>query len=217
MNIIFEGIDAVGKSSLIKELIKKLDKVNIKNILIDEIEESPLKNVLSNMLLKDPFFNCKEAFKTSIYETFILGADFFYKQEFFRDENSINIYDRDFLTILCYQKIIIEKEYGTRADEFFNNFIKCILFDLKKVDLLIYVSVPLNLSFERIEKRDNYQLNEEEKDFLKLAKSRFEIELIPRLKAEKIEILELDGEEDFDKNLKKILKRVKIEKIKDIK
>ena len=116
------------------------------------------------MLKEDPFFNSKSHFKTSIYETFLLAADFFYKQEYFREESKfINIYDRDFFTVLCYQKLIIEKEYGERANEFFESFTNCLMFDLKNIDLFVYMKVPLELSFKRIEDRDNYILNDEQK------------------------------------------------------
>lgn len=217
MNIIFEGIDAVGKSTLINNLKLHFDKENINARVIKEIEESPLNEILSKMLKEDPFFNSKIDFKTSIYETFLLAADFFYKQEYFREESKfINIYDRDFFTVLCYQKLIIEKEYGERANEFFESFTNCLMFDLKNIDLFVYMKVPLELSFKRIEDRDNYILNDEQKKYLKKAKERFENELIPRLKSQNINIIEVDGQESLEHKIQYILKRMKNEKIKHI-
>lgn len=217
MNIIFEGIDAVGKSTLINNLKLHFDKENINARVIKEIEESPLNEILSKMLKEDPFFNSKSHFKTSIYETFLLAADFFYKQEYFREESKfINIYDRDFFTVLCYQKLIIEKEYGERANEFFESFTNCLMFDLKNIDLFVYMKVPLELSFKRIEDRDNYILNDEQKKYLKKAKERFENELIPRLKSQNINIIEVDGQESLEHKIQYILKRMKNEKIKHI-
>lgn len=217
MNIIFEGIDAVGKSTLINNLKLHFDKENINARVIKEIEESPLNEILSKMLKEDPFFNSKSHFKTSIYETFLLAADFFYKQEYFREESKfINIYDRDFFTVLCYQKLIIEKEYGERANEFFESFTNCLMFDLKNIDLFVYMKVPLELSFKRIEDRDNYILNDEQKKYLKKAKERFENELIPRLKSQNINIIEVDGQESLEDKIQYILKRMKNEKIKHI-
>ena len=210
MNIIFEGIDAVGKTTLINKLKNYLEISNKKSQIIKEIEELPLKNVLTEMLNKDPFFNSKKNFKTSIYETFLLAADFFYKQEYFRGKKDIiNIYDRDFLTILCYQKIILENEYSSNEiNDFFDSFSNCLLFKLKKVDLLVYVYVPLEKSLERIKERDNKILNEKEIKFLKLSKNRFEKELIPKLEKNNINIILINGEDSIENNINKIIKKI---------
>ena len=84
MNIIFEGIDGTGKTTLINRIIKKLNEKSYKTNYIKEIEDTPLQPVLKKMLDNDPFFKNNKDFKTSVFETFILAADFFYKQEYFR-------------------------------------------------------------------------------------------------------------------------------------
>lgn len=192
MNIIIEGIDGVGKTTLINNINNYLNgKVNI----INEIEEFPLYQILRQMLKEDPFFKSNKNFKTSIYESFILAADFFYKQEFYREnEESINIYDRDFLTLLCYQKVIIEKEYGEKGKRFFENFSECIFFDLKEIEVLVYIKISLEESFNRIEKRDKKKLTQEQKEFLKKVKYDFEEYWIPKLINKKIKILIIDNQ-----------------------
>ncbi|MGL5965260.1 MAG: deoxynucleoside kinase [Fusobacteriaceae bacterium] len=219
MNIIFEGIDAVGKTTLLNSLKNHFDENGQKSRIIKEIEDSPLNEILSKMLKEDPFFNSKINFKTSIYESFLLAADFFYKQEYFREnrEAMINIYDRDFFTLLCYQRLIVENEYGERAAEFFENFTKCIMFDIKNIDLFVYMSVPLETTFKRIQARDNYILNLQERGYLERAKERFENQLLPELKAQNINIVKINGEEEIEQKLKKILKGINYEKIEHIK
>ncbi|MEG2379872.1 MAG: deoxynucleoside kinase [Bacilli bacterium] len=215
MNIIVEGVDGSGKTTIIGEILKQLDKENYKTFYIKEIEDSPLKFLLERMLSEDPFFKGKEKFSTSIYETFILAADFFYKQEYYRNSiKSINIYDRDFLTILCYQKIILQNEYGDKINPFFENFTRCLLFNLKKIDLLIYIGVPSNISFKRVETRDEMILSKEEKKFLEDAKKNFEEVLLPSLEVNGINIIYIDGEKDLHNNVLRLVEVIKNEKVK---
>ena len=209
MNIIVEGIDGTGKTTLINDLIFILEKESYSTCYIKEIEDSPLKPILDSMLEDDPFFNKNKEFSTSIYETFILAANFFYKQEYFRDSNKdINIYDRDFLTILCYQKIILAKDYGNKSQDFYDHFVKCIMFDLKKVDLLIYMDIPLEISFERVESRDKMIMTKNQKEFLKESKQLFESVLLPMLSKHNVNILYLNYD-STPKNMSRVIKEIK--------
>lgn len=209
MNIIFEGIDASGKTTIIKRLIKKLNVNGEKGNFVREIENSPLQNLLNLMLEKDYFFRSKEKFKTSIHESFILASALFYKQEALRDTNeSINIYDRDIFTLLAYQKVLMKKEYGEKIEEFMEGFEKCILFDLKKIDYIVYVSVPEIVNFKRVEERDGVKLLEEDKEILINAKIEMEryIEKISQIK--NIKIINLNGESSLDENLEILCKEI---------
>ena len=85
MNIVFEGIDASGKTTLLNETLKVLIEKGEKAEYIREIGNTPLQLLLNDMLSKDLFFQSKEKFNTSIYETFLLAAGFFYKQESLRN------------------------------------------------------------------------------------------------------------------------------------
>ena len=211
MNIIFEGVDGVGKTTHIKKVIELLNKENCNSNYIKEIEFSPLQEILEGMLKVDPFFKSNKKINTSIYETFILAADFFYKQENFRDfTDGINIYDRDFLTIMCYQKIILEKDYGEEIKDFFENFSKCLLFKLKKINLIIYISVPLETSFERVAVREKKPFSEEQKAFIREAKDCFESFLLPIQKKNNTPILYLNGANNLIENAIKIIEEIKI-------
>lgn len=210
MNIIFEGIDGVGKTTLIKRVIDQLVRDGYLVNNISELEKSPLRGLLKELLRKDIFFRSNENFKTSIYETFLLSAHFFYKQEYFRNTcKSINFYDRDIFTLLCYQKQMIKREYGEEANCFFDNLKKCLMFNLKNIDLLVYVSVPESLSFDRIEERDNINLTQNQKDFLVSTKECFE-EIIKSISKQKdIPILLIDGSRDLERNTQIISEKIK--------
>lgn len=212
MNIIFEGIDGVGKSTLINELINDLNKKKEIVRYIDEItQESPISNILSQMLSGDPFFSLNTTFPTSIFESLLLAADFHYKQEKYKYENGFNLYDRDFLSILSYQKEILKNDYNNYMD-FYEHFKQIVMFNLKTIDLLVYVSVPIELSIERITLRDNIEYQEKEKEFLKTLKIALENELIPGLEKNNIKVLKLDGRETPKNNISKIYKEIGYEK-----
>ena len=68
MNIIFEGIDASGKTTLLNETLKVLIEKGEKAEYIREIGNTPLQLLLNDMLSKDLFFQSKEKFNTSIYK-----------------------------------------------------------------------------------------------------------------------------------------------------
>jgi len=216
MNIIFEGIDGTGKTTLIKKIIKKLNEEDYQTCYIKEIAKSPLRPLLKKMLEGDPFFNNHQNFKTSIFETFLLAAEFFYKQEHFRDiSENINFYDRDFLTILCYQKFMMEREYGAEIEEFYKHFTKCLLFDLKQINLVVYVSCRNKLSFKRVEMRDKIILTEGQKCFLKKAKEYFEKVLLVMLHDNNIPVLYIDGEINSNNSVKRIVDKIKYAEIKN--
>ncbi len=206
MNIIFEGIDASGKTTLMKRYVEYLEDNNTKNVkYVKEIEDSPLTPILKNILEDDPFFKNHKNFKTSIYETFLLASAFFYKQELLRDNTqSINLYDRDIITLLCSQKVVLEDEYGDSIKKFYKNFEECIFFDLKKIDLLVYISIPIELSFKRVKTRDNITLTLGQQDFLIRVKHCFEKILLPSINQKGIPIIYINGEDTIENNIQSI-------------
>ena len=210
MNIIFEGVDASGKTTTMNSFSQVLDYNEEKYHMINELEESPLSPVLQKMFESDPFLISNKHFKTSAYESLVLAASHFYKQEFMRDEKQIVVYDRDFLTILAYQKPILEKEYGRDYIKFYEPYKQLLLYDLKPIELLVYLQVPLEVSIQRIISRGREKpYTKEQIDFLKRIKDVYEKELIPEMKDLGMNILTLDGREDPTKNAQTIYRLVK--------
>ncbi len=211
MNIIFEGIDASGKTTLLSAFERMLFDNKESFYSVDELEESPLRGVLKNMFDKDPFLLSKKDFKTSIYETLVLSADCRYKQEYFNKyTNRINVFDRDFLTILAYQKCILQRDYGENFSEFYEPFKKLMLFDLKTIKTVVYLKVPIETSIQRILKRGRGQpYTQEQIDMLIKVKNCYENELIPELMSMGIDVTILDGTAPPEVNAEKIYKKIK--------
>ncbi len=208
MNIVFEGIDGVGKTTVIDVLKKDLESKKEIVRYVDEItQDSPISDILGKMLSDDPFFMLDKSFPTSIFESLLLAADMHYRQEKYKYNDGYNLYDRDFLSILSYQREILKGDYSNYMD-FFKPFKEIVLFNLKPIDLLVYIYAPLELSVSRIKSRDNIQFLEKQKSFLLSLKSSLEQELIPELESNKIRVLKLDGRDKPEYNVSKIYKEI---------
>ena len=212
MNIIFEGIDGVGKTIIIDNLRKDLESKNEIVRYVDELtQDSPISEVLGKMLSDDPFFMLDKPFPTSVFESLLLAADMHYRQEKYKYNDGYNLYDRDFLSILSYQREILKVDYKDYMD-FYKPFKEIVLFNLKPIDLLVYVHAPLEVSVSRVAARDNIDFIQKQKDFLLCLKNSLEQELIPQLEKQKVKVLKLDGRDNPSKNISKIYGEIGYEK-----
>lgn len=208
MNIIFEGIDGVGKTTIIDNFKQDLESKNEIVRYVDELtQDSPISEILSKMLSDDPFFMLDNSFPTSIFESLLLVADMHYRQEKYKYNDGYNLYDRDFLSILAYQKQILKGDYSNFMD-FYKPFKEIVLFNLKPIDLLIYVYAPLEVSISRVASRDKREFLESQKNFLLSLKNAYEQELIPELEEQKIKVLKLDGRDTPSHNILKIYREI---------
>lgn len=210
MNVILEGIDASGKTTMLKILEKKLALNNENYFIVNELEESPLSPLLKEIFLDGSALALRNDTKTSIYESLLLAALHFYKQEKFRiDKDKLYIYDRDFMTILAYQKLRLKKEYPNNYEEIFNKYKELLLFDLKKVDLIVYINVPIEISNKRIYERSGIYYDKNQLDSLEFCKNEYENVLIPEFRNKGIEIFEVDGKCDMYLNADKVYQKIR--------
>ena len=208
MNIIFEGVNGSGKTTIIDAFKKNLDDKGQKyEYVSDLVYETPLTPILEYMFKSSVFLNMKENFKTSLFESLVLAANHHYIQERLRDSKLINIYDRDFISVLAYQKDIIKNEY-VKWKEFYESFRNIMLFELKNVDLLTYVSITIEENIKRTENRDNRKFSQKEIELLFKLKENMEEEIKAFHYLSGTDILYLDGREDPKVNVEKISNKI---------
>lgn len=204
MNIIFEGINGTGKTSIIDELEKIMLANKLEVCKISEINEiSPLAGALEEMCKYDTFLRMKKSYNTVLTESLILAADYHYIQEYARDKKGYKIFDRDIFTQIVYQKYLIEMVYGENND-FFEAWEKCMKFNMKKIDVVIYVEAPFEVCLERTEKRENRCLDEEQRKMMKDLYCLQKEYIIEYTKEKNIPLVLLDGTLDIRANALKV-------------
>ena len=207
-NIIFEGIDGTGKTTVINGVKEDLEKKGELVRYIDELtQDSPISGILAQMLSDNPFFNLEKGFPTSIFESLLLAADMHYRQERYKYTDGYNLYDRDFLSILAYQKEILKQDYPNFM-EFYEPFKQMVMFNLKPIDLLVYVHTPIDVSLARVAKRDQREFLESQKKFLMSLKEAYEQDLIPDLEKRDVKVLRLDGRRPVHENVNEFYRSI---------
>lgn len=204
MNIIFEGISGAGKTTIIEELLKGLSDQEV--TYIPDLEyETPLTEILLKLVTNNLFMESEVNFKTSIFESLLLAANHHYTQEKLRNNPGITIYDRDFISVLAMQKEIIKLEYDN-WEEFYKSFRKIMLFSLKPIDHIFYVETPIEICVQRLEQRDNRNLNLDDIEMLKQINSNMKSECSQLSSKYGFDIINVNGNHDVEKNVNLIKK-----------
>ena len=204
MNIIFEGISGAGKTTIIEELLKGLSNQEV--TYIPDLEyETPLTEILLKLVTNNLFMESEVNFKTSIFESLLLAANHHYTQEKLRNNPGITIYDRDFISVLAMQKEIIKLEYDN-WEEFYKSFRKIMLFSLKPIDHIVYVETPIEICVQRLEQRDNRNLNLDDIEMLKQINSNMKSECSQLSSKYGFDIINVNGNHDVEKNVNLIKK-----------
>lgn len=210
MNILFEGVNGSGKTTVINQLRQKFKENGIAHHYIADLEtNTPLSPVLRQLFSDNAFLEMKATFKTSLFESLVLAADHHYIQEKFKNKTGLLLYDRDFISVLSYQKDIIKKDYPDDWEFFYTAFRTIMLFQLKKIDLLCYISIPLNDNICRTEERDNRKFSDAEKAFLGSLKYNMEQEIHIYCDKTQTPLLLLDGRISPDNNCQHIWDKLK--------
>ncbi len=210
MNILFEGINGSGKTTLINQLRKEIEAKGGKyEYIADLTTDTPLSPILKQMFSNSAFLEMKSSFKTSLFESLVLAANHHYIQEKYRNQTGLILYDRDFISVLSYQKDIIKKDYPNNWELFYHAYRTILFFELKKIDLLCYVSIPLEENINRTEQRDNRRFSKDERDLLHSLKTNMEQEICAYCKETQVPLLKLDGSLPSEINCQQIIEQLK--------
>ena len=208
MNIVFEGVNGAGKSTIIKKLVSLMIQDNMDVKYVDDLDIStPTFSVLAHMFNSSPFLELKTGFNTSLTESLILAADYHYLKEMLKNVEGYKIFDRDFFTTLTYQSYFLEKYYND--DKLVNCFKELLLYDPKEINMIVYVDVDFETSLIRTENRDKRKFTWEEKATLKYFINKLKEEVINYSANKNIPLLIIDGRDDIYENANKIFMKIK--------
>lgn len=210
VNVVFEGINAAGKTTIMESLKSLLSEKGERFCAVNELKGSPVADLLGYK--KNSFRVCNEEnFKSSIYESLLLAAHNYFKHECFvrKPSDQINIFDRDFMTVIAYQRTILKQDYGEEFCNFFEPFKKILLLDATKMGTIFYVEVPLETSIERIKLRGREDpCSKEQVKFLSDAKKYYEKELIPEIRGLGVNVVVLDGAKPPQENAEIVCREI---------
>ena len=179
---VIEGCDGSGKETQTKELIKKLNKINIDTYSIsfpnyDELSSGPVREYLNGNISKNP--NDISAKATSYF--FAIDRYITFKKyisHYYNDDKSVIIFDRYTQSNLIHQGGKLIEKYGNTSylDEFSYWLYNLEYNDLElpRPTLTIYLNIPLDYSIELMKNRKNKSnhstvkdINESDITFLK--------------------------------------------------
>ncbi len=206
INVVFEGSTGSGKTTIIKKIKKKYDK-NYKVGYTNDIDRSsPLYNVIKKMFEENALVSLNEDFNTLRYETLVQAADYlFLREKLYKEENDINLFDRNFSSIYSYQSVLLENNIDD-SNIFMNNVLSCMKSGEKKVDLMVFFDINLKEALKRSEKRDKRVFTRKEKNTFK--KFNDKLRDFIRYNNSEYSLLVIDSKDSEEKIIEKITSKI---------
>lgn len=206
INVVFEGSTGSGKTTIIKKIKKKYDK-NYKVGYTNDIDRSsPLYNVIKKMFEENALVSLNEDFNTLRYETLVQAADYlFLREKLYKEENDINLFDRNFSSIYSYQSVLLENNIDD-SNIFMNNVLSCMKSGEKKVDLMVFFDINLKEALKRSEKRDKRIFTRKEKNTFK--KFNDKLRDFIRYNNSEYSLLVIDSKDSEEKIIEKITSKI---------
>jgi dTMP kinase len=204
--ISFEGLDAVGKTTLANGLFNYLTKVSRVPVKIfPEFSDSAIGELLIELIRQNNFVKLDPTANTPLAETLLLIADLCVKSELLESSNKqlpIIIADRFFDSLIAYQipRILRNNPHLDKGDitKWLTNFAEPILF---RPNITFLIDLPIEVICSRVRSRDSYQPSIEDLEFFEQAYSTF----VTLMKKDHQRFYQIDGNRDIDDILLEIV------------
>jgi dTMP kinase len=153
--VVLEGVDAVGKTSLAKQIQKIMGSEKV--ALISEFPTSFLDGYLERLVKTSPDLQLNENISTPLTQTAVLAGAALYKYEsevrqLIQQDKQLIIMDRYIYSVAAYQKVALQnmdKEVATKANDLLASLLKIV----PPPDMVIYLNLPIDIITERIQAR----------------------------------------------------------------
>ena len=153
----FEGQDACGKSTLIREVggLLKHDGYDVKTV--DEFSSSVMGDHIRSLLTKDKFLRFGSGARSALTETMYVIADLYFQHEMeitpFLAPNTIILKERHIDTIFACQIPKITEDYPHLTHQNLYDWVTQQVLLLSSPNLTFLLSLPKDVQIERIKKR----------------------------------------------------------------
>lgn len=208
MNVIFEGMNGSGKTSIITTLCDQFEKDNINyNRISDLSSQAPNGKKLGQLFLEHGPLLTNYDQKTSLLVTKYLIEDHIYIQENLIKSDSINIFDRDIISLISYQLELYKYE-NIRAKEIENLIMFYKNFKNKHYDLLVYIDTALNECIKRAQERDGIQFSETDKLLMSYIKEYME-QIVKEYHDKGTNTIHINGKNSLDESASLVYEKVR--------
>lgn len=140
--IVFEGVDATGKTTIIRNIQTNLNYSGI--ISVTEFPKSYLDGYLTELEEKDPSLHLNAEINTPLAQTLVLAGAAAYKYEtqirnLLEDNSNCVLVDRYIYSVLAFQSMILQEEANMKLNDALT-WLHQITYALPEPDLVIYLS-----------------------------------------------------------------------------
>ena len=172
--ISFEGLDAVGKTTLATRLVAHLTSVNVSARMFPEFSDSPIGELLTDSIRKYNFVKLHPNLDTPFSETLLLMADQSAKTETLPmlDSSTIVIADRYSDSLIAYQiPRILRSNRGLPSEQVRRLLERWVKALFREPHLTFLIQAPLELVLKRVQIRDSYAPTTQDIEFFNQADS----------------------------------------------
>lgn len=168
--VVLDGVDAVGKSTQLDEIKKKLEGA-LKVEALTEFSNSEVGDLIRENIRLKEFFALRAPGEAIRTETALLIADTLFKSEYqvakAAADTDLILSDRGLVSLIAYQAIRVSEGALTieEAEEWLNNFVNVSFSNTRKPDLNIILTAPLDDIEQRCQDRGT-PLSPKDLDFL---------------------------------------------------
>lgn len=166
--IVIDGVDAVGKTTQVQEIKKKVEH-QIRVHVLSEFSESEIGDLIRDNIRRNQFFRLSDSFNAAKAETVLLISDLLFKNgteiSAVKPHVDMVIADREIPSLIAYQSIRLSRQGQEYAQSWLKSIIEGCFLNERRADLRIILTLNELEIRRRCEARGE-TLSENDMEFL---------------------------------------------------